>query len=96
MHRSSSAPSHHNPTLLYLRRKPPTGATTDLHEFPTAHEHGCPPVADWLTDFDHQHPDYAAAAPEIWEQVRTSGCPIAHSDRHGTGSNPPRGHRCDQ
>lgn len=56
---------------------------TDLHESPTAHEHGRPPVANWLTDFDHQHPDYAAAAPEIWEQVRTSGCPIAHSDRYG-------------
>jgi len=42
-----------------------------------------PPVTDWLTDFDHQHPDYAAAAPEVWEEVRTSECPIAHSERYG-------------
>ena len=28
------------------------------------------PVTDWLTDFDHQHPDYAANAPAIWEQVQ--------------------------
>ena len=44
---------------------------------------GRPPVTDWLTDFDHQHPDYAATAPAIWEQVRTSGCPIAYSKRYG-------------
>lgn len=41
------------------------------------------PVTDWLTDFDHQHPDYAANAPAIWEQVRTSTCPVAHSPRYG-------------
>ena len=56
---------------------------TDLQDSPISHDHGRPPVADWLTDFDHQHPDYAAAAPEIWEEIRTSGCPIAHSERYG-------------
>ncbi len=40
------------------------------------------PVADWATDFDHTHPDYAANAPEVWEELRT-GCPVAHSERHG-------------
>ena len=60
---------------------------TDLHK-PRVHDDEPDPdvrapVADWLTDFDHQHPDYAAAAPAVWEQVRTSGCPIAHSTRYG-------------
>ena len=40
------------------------------------------PVADWATDFDHAHPDYAARAPEIWDQLRQE-CPVAHSDRYG-------------
>ena len=41
-----------------------------------------PPVADWTTDFDHAHPDYAARAPEIWDELRET-CPVAHSDRYG-------------
>jgi len=41
-----------------------------------------PPVSDWSTDFDHTHPDYAAAAPEIWEDLRGQ-CPVAHTDRFG-------------
>lgn len=41
-----------------------------------------PPVADWATDFDHTHPDYAAAAPDIWNDLR-GRCPVAHSDRFG-------------
>ena len=40
------------------------------------------PVADWSTDFDHTHPDYAANAPQIWEDLRES-CPVAHSERFG-------------
>ena len=40
------------------------------------------PVADWATDFDHAHPDYAARAPGIWDELR-GGCPVAHSDRYG-------------
>ena len=39
-----------------------------------------PPVEDWATDFDHTHPDYAARAPEIWDDLRQR-CPVAHSDR---------------
>jgi cytochrome P450 len=41
-----------------------------------------PPIADWATDFDHTHPDYAAKAPEVWEELR-SGCPVAHTERFG-------------
>ena len=41
-----------------------------------------PPVRDWATDFDHTHPDYAAAATEIWDELR-SNCPVAHSERFG-------------
>jgi cytochrome P450 len=40
------------------------------------------PIRSWETDFDHGHPDYAARAPEIWDELRES-CPIAHSDRYG-------------
>ncbi len=40
------------------------------------------PVTSWETDFDHTDPAYAAAAPEIWDELRT-GCPVAHSERFG-------------
>ena len=40
------------------------------------------PVADWKTDFDHTHPDYAANAHQIWDDLREE-CPVAHSDRFG-------------
>jgi len=40
------------------------------------------PVTDWACDFDHAHPDYAARAPEIWDELRGS-CPVAHTDRYG-------------
>ena len=41
-----------------------------------------PPVKDWATDWDHTHPDYAASAPEIWDQLRET-CPVAHTERFG-------------
>ncbi|QYG92302.1 cytochrome P450 [Iamia sp. SCSIO 61187] len=41
-----------------------------------------PSPADWATDFDHTHDDYAAAAPEIWDDLRQR-CPVAHTDRFG-------------
>lgn len=41
-----------------------------------------PPVEDWASDFDHTHPDYAARAPEIWDELRQR-CPVAHSERYG-------------
>jgi hypothetical protein len=43
---------------------------------------GKPPVTDWATDLDHTHPDYAAHAPEVWEELRER-CPVAHTDRFG-------------
>ena len=43
---------------------------------------GKPPVTDWASDFDHTHPDYAARAPEIWEELRDR-CPVAHTERFG-------------
>jgi cytochrome P450 len=41
-----------------------------------------PPARDWATEFDHTKDDYAAAAPEIWDELR-GRCPVAHSDAHG-------------
>jgi cytochrome P450 len=40
------------------------------------------PVTDWATDFSHLEPEYAARAPEIWDDLR-SRCPVAHTDRFG-------------
>ena len=48
------------------------------------------PVTDWETDFDHTHPDYAAAAPEIWDELRER-CPVAHTERFGGAWLPTRG-----
>src|SRR6059058_5736663 len=42
-----------------------------------------PPVADWATDFDHTDEAWAADLYPILEGIRSSGCPIAHSDRYG-------------
>ncbi len=41
------------------------------------------PVTDWATDFDHARPEYNPVAPDIWDDLRAQGCPIAHSDRYG-------------
>jgi cytochrome P450 len=40
-------------------------------------------VADFATDFDHADPAYNRRAPEVWKELRESGCPVAHSDRYG-------------
>jgi cytochrome P450 len=39
-------------------------------------------IEDWATQFDHTHPDYAANAPAIWDELREK-CPVAHSDAFG-------------
>lgn len=39
-------------------------------------------VHDWATDFDHTDEAYAAAAPDIWDDLRNR-CPVAHTDRFG-------------
>ena len=41
-----------------------------------------PPVVDWEHDFDHADPEWAARAPEIWDELRET-CPVAHSERYG-------------
>jgi cytochrome P450 len=41
------------------------------------------PVEDFATDFDHADPAYNPKAPEVWKELRESGCPVAHSDRYG-------------
>ena len=40
-------------------------------------------VSDWATDIDHADPNYNPNAPEIWKDLRESGCPVAHSERYG-------------
>ena len=47
------------------------------------------PVSDWATDFSHLEPEYAADAPEVWDDLR-GRCPIAHTDRFGGGWLPTR------
>ena len=47
-----------------------------------------PPIEDWATDFDHTHPDYAAAATEVWDELRDR-CPVAHTERFGGRGCPP-------
>ena len=42
-----------------------------------------PPVTDWATDFDHTDEAYAADPFPIWDELRSSGCPIAHTERYG-------------
>jgi cytochrome P450 len=41
-----------------------------------------PDVEDWATDFDLFHPDYNADPYPIWADIRSSGCPVAHTDRY--------------
>ncbi len=48
---------------------------------PTGPPERCP-VGDWATDFDHTDAEYAARAPEIWQELRST-CPVAHSPRFG-------------
>lgn len=41
------------------------------------------PVTDWATDFDHGSPAYNANLHQIWDDLKSSGCPIAHTERYG-------------
>jgi cytochrome P450 len=41
------------------------------------------PVQHRRTDLDHTDADYNANAHDIWAELRTSGCPMAHSSRYG-------------
>jgi cytochrome P450 len=40
-------------------------------------------VTDWANDFDHTDPVWAADPYPIWADIRSSGCPVAHSERYG-------------
>ena len=44
---------------------------------------GYGPVDDWANDIDHVEPEYNERAHEIWDELRLSGCPVAHTDRYG-------------
>ena len=39
------------------------------------------PVKDWLTDWDHLDPRWVEDPFPIWEDIRASKCPIAHTER---------------
>jgi cytochrome P450 len=41
------------------------------------------PSTDWATDLDHADPRYNEHAHQIWDELRGSGCPVAHSERYG-------------
>ena len=41
------------------------------------------PVKDWATDFDHADPEYNNNIYSIWESLKSSGCPMAHTERYG-------------
>lgn len=58
-----------------------TPASSDAREQSPVNPQG--PVTDWATDFDHADPSYNADVHRIWEDLRESGCPVAHSDRYG-------------
>ena len=40
------------------------------------------PVNDWLTDWDHLDPQWVEDPFPIWNEIRSAGCPIAHTDRY--------------
>ena len=41
------------------------------------------PSTDWATDFNHADPAYNANAHAIWDELRDTGCPVAHTTRYG-------------
>jgi cytochrome P450 len=38
-------------------------------------------VRDWMTDWDHLDPDWIEDPFPIWDAIRSSHCPIAHTER---------------
>ena len=44
-------------------------------------EHGT--VTDWATDYDIFDDEYVRDPAPIWDEIRGSGCPIAHTKRYG-------------
>ncbi|MCC6433544.1 MAG: cytochrome P450 [Acidimicrobiales bacterium] len=41
------------------------------------------PVRDWAADWDGLDDDWGRRAPEIWQDLRASGCPMAFTERYG-------------
>ncbi len=41
-----------------------------------------PPVRDWLTDWDHMDPRWTEDPFAIWDEIRTSACPVAETARY--------------
>ena len=67
--------------VLPIIKDTPEGADSWERTPYRAEDYG--PVSDWATDFDHADPAYNPVAPDIWTELRESGCPVAHSDRYG-------------
>lgn len=40
-----------------------------------------PPVTDWLTDWDHLDARWIEDPYPIWDEIRRSQCPVAHTER---------------
>ncbi|MEZ5207509.1 MAG: cytochrome P450 [Acidimicrobiales bacterium] len=51
-----------------------------------------PPVTDWTTDFDHAVDEYAARAPEIWDELRSAPGGALRALRRRVAADAPR--RC--
>ena len=49
-----------------------------------------PPVADWMTDWDHMDPRWTADPYTIWDEIRSADIPIAHTERYGGAYLPTR------
>jgi cytochrome P450 len=41
------------------------------------------PVKDWFTDWDHLDPRWIDDPFPLWDEIRGSKCPIAHTERYG-------------
>jgi hypothetical protein len=49
-----------------------------------------PPVSSWSEDYDIFDPGYVKDPAPVWEELRSGGCPIAHTDRWGGSWMPTR------
>ena len=49
-----------------------------------------PPVSSWSEDYDIFDPGYVKDPAPVWEELRSGGCPIAHTERWGGSWMPTR------
>jgi cytochrome P450 len=47
-------------------------------------------VTDWVTDYDIFSPEYIKDPFPFWDEIRTSDCPVAHTERWGGSWMPTR------